>query len=324
MKTQIIFIFDRSGSMGTVQDTVISGYNEFIDQQKKLATPSDPITMSLTFFDTKCERVFHDVAIDAVAKLTRATYRPDGMTALYDAIVETIKQPVSADRVLCVIQTDGEENSSRRATQHDVADLIKQKTAEGTWTFLYLGADQDAWARAKHMGFAQGNTMSYAGTAVGTQAMMASVAAGTNAYLKSGAQATTRFFTDLSGLDAKQVRRQLDDIRADVTVYPVGKEVEIKPFIEYHAGVPYVPGSAYYQLTKTETIQPDKDLMVMEKTGRAVYAGDDARDVLGFPSGVNARVTPGNHANWDVFVQSKSVNRKLVRGTKLIYTGDTK
>lgn len=327
MQTLIMFIFDRSGSMDVCRDAVISGYNEFVQDQQKKTTKGTPFiegaetTMSLTFFDTTCERVFHDQPISSVKKLTRGSYSPNGSTALYDAVVETIKsvKVVPGQRVLCVIQTDGEENASRRYRQRDVADLIKAQTAEGNWTFVFLGANQDAWAVAQKLNIPQGNTMSYVGDAAGTTTMFASTRQIAREYLGSPAMATTSFFTDLSTLVPKEVRTELVDLRSQVKVWQVEKEHEIKPFVEFHTGVPYSPGTAYYQLTKKETIQPNKDILLMEKQGKAVYGGTEARVLLGFPKGVNARVTPGNHANWDIFVQSKSTNRKLVRGTKLIY-----
>lgn len=81
---------------------------------------------------------------------------------------------------------------------------------------------------------------------------------------------------------------------------------------------PYVKGCAFYQLTKPELVQKHKDLMVKEKTGRVLYGGQEVRKVLGLPEFQDGKVTPGNHANYDVFVQSTANNRKLVRGTTVM------
>jgi hypothetical protein len=56
----------------------------------------------------------------------------------------------------------------------------------------------------------------------------------------------------------------------------------------------------------------------MEKGSKAIYGGNAARSLIGLPYGAEAKVEPGNHANYDIFVQSTSTNRKLVRGTKLL------
>jgi len=62
--------------------------------------------------------------------------------------------------VLCIIMTDGEENSSKEYTRKKVFSLIKAKEKD-TWSFVYLGADQDAWSNAKGLGLLKGNVMAY-------------------------------------------------------------------------------------------------------------------------------------------------------------------
>lgn len=57
----------------------------------------------------------------------------------------------------------------------------------------------------------------------------------------------------------------------------------------------------------------------MEKGKTPVYSGEWVRETLGLPKFGEVKVEPGNHGNWDIYVQSASTNRKLVRGTKLVY-----
>jgi hypothetical protein len=80
----------------------------------------------------------------------------------------------------------------------------------------------------------------------------------------------------------------------------------------------YAIGHGYYQLTKTETIQPRKQIVIREKQTNKVYGGDAARDILGLPRGTAIRVKPNANPSYDVFVQSTSVNRKVLKGTDLI------
>jgi hypothetical protein len=126
--------------------------------------------------------------------------------------------------------------------------------------------------------------------------------------------------TDLSGLKARDVKRQLDDLSGHFRAYTVGRETDIKTFVESKTHKPYVVGQAFYCLTKPEKVQPNKAVLIAEKGKTAVWGGDQARELVGLPTdGVaHARVEPGNHANYDVYVQSTSVNRKLVRGTKVL------
>jgi hypothetical protein len=88
--------------------------------------------------------------------------------------------------------------------------------------------------------------------------------------------------------------------------------------VELATGRPYRTGSAFYELTKTESIQASKQLAVMDKrTFGGVYTGPQARQVLGLPD-YEIRVTPSQHPDYDIFVQSTSVNRKLVPSTRLL------
>jgi hypothetical protein len=50
-----------------------------------------------------------------------------------------------------------------------------------------------------------------------------------------------------------------------------------------------------------------------------MYSGSDARTLIGLPTSGNARLHPGNHGNYDIFIQSTSINRKLVGGTGVLY-----
>ena len=96
-------------------------------------------------------------------------------------------------------------------------------------------------------------------------------------------------------------------------------EFEIRPFVE-RSGYTYVKGNAFYQLTKDENaVQPYKEILLREKNKQIIYGGDGARKLIGLQEKLTVAVQPGNHANWDIFVQSTSVNRKLVRGTTLLY-----
>jgi hypothetical protein len=79
-------------------------------------------------------------------------------------------------------------------------------------------------------------------------------------------------------------------------------------------------GAGFYQLTKTEPlVQDHKRILIRDKTTQAVYFGSAARQMLGLPAWGGVRLAPGDHGNFDIFIQSTSVNRKLAKGTSLIY-----
>jgi hypothetical protein len=125
----------------------------------------------------------------------------------------------------------------------------------------------------------------------------------------------------LSGVKVKDLKAALTDIQKECAVYDVLSECELGEFVARKTKVPYHPrdGKAFYQLTKKEKIQPTKEVLVMEKGKKAIYSGNEARTMVGLHHNALDHCTPGNHANYDIFIQSTSSNRLLVRGSKLIY-----
>ena len=153
MVAPIIFLLDRSGSMETCWDDVLGGFNAFVKEQSQC----DYLT--LIQFDHEYTMSYSDRKICSVEPLTRETYIPRGTTALLDSIGKMIKETPGGPKTV-VIFTDGLENASKNFTKAHVKDLIEQKTNEG-WTFIYMGANQDAYAEAGAIGIAPRNTMEY-------------------------------------------------------------------------------------------------------------------------------------------------------------------
>jgi von Willebrand factor type A domain len=191
--TQVAIVMDKSGSMDSIRESTISGFNEYIDTLKSKGGDYD---VTLTYFDTSIEQAFVKVPISKVRKLTASSYRPGGMTALYDGVGQTIdslKEKVSKDTpVLLVIITDGGENSSKEYNQRRVADLIKSREKEG-WTFVFIGANQDSWATAQTFGLtSMSNVVNFNATAGGTKSLFRGLGEGTVMYSSVADAAVSR------------------------------------------------------------------------------------------------------------------------------------
>lgn len=171
-RTDITVILDRSGSMASIAQQTVDGFAAFLAKQKQL--PGD-CRLSLVQFDTLYERVYEDKAI---AKVPPLQLIPRGGTALLDAIGRTIVDKAQAlqlegkrstpRRIMIVIITDGQENSSREFTREQVFALTKQYTAQHDWQFVYLGANQDAIQVAAQVGIDSAAAMTYQAGARGT------------------------------------------------------------------------------------------------------------------------------------------------------------
>ncbi len=143
----ITVILDRSGSMQGMADAVITGFNEFVKLQ-------ECGRISLVQFDHEYEEVFNQIPVKEMPDLTRATFKPRGMTALNDAIGKTIDSIGTRlallpklsrpEKVVIVIITDGFENNSKSYSQAKVSDMIKHQRDKYSWEFVFIGANQDA------------------------------------------------------------------------------------------------------------------------------------------------------------------------------------
>jgi len=185
-------ILDKSGSMSSKVNDVIGGFNFYLDELAKEAAVD--YGFSLTLFDTVVEIRYKAVPLSQVVRLDGSTYRPSGNTALFDAIGNTV-QTVNADgfdKVVTVIMTDGEENSSREWTRQAICELIQGKEAAGNWTFVFLGANLDAFAQGASLGVPMANAVRY--DPAHYRRVYASLAKSTNAYSAGKARVTVDFF----------------------------------------------------------------------------------------------------------------------------------
>ena len=165
---EIIIVLDRSGSMATVRNDTMGGYNTFINDQKSRATGEVKVT--LVQFDDQYEINYNGRPIQEVPALNETTYVPRGMTALLDAVGKTINtvgdrlaKTAESERpslVIFVTLTDGQENASKEFKLEQVRDLIKHQTEKYKWQFVFLGADQNSF-QAESMGFTKSNTYNY-------------------------------------------------------------------------------------------------------------------------------------------------------------------
>jgi hypothetical protein len=163
VKVLVQFIQDRSGSMVTTWSEVLSGYKVFVDGMKK-GDDADKVEylFTLTTFDTLIETPIKERPITEVTGSELVNYPPRGSTALYDAVGKTLESTnFQADKYICVIVTDGQENSSREWSKDALHAAIDAKIKLGNWTFTYLGTQPETWDDATSIGVGVGATVTY-------------------------------------------------------------------------------------------------------------------------------------------------------------------
>lgn len=162
--TAVGLIVDRSGSMNRLREDAEGGVNAFIDKQREI---DGEIVLSLTDFDTVVEVKEN---LTPIANVERYTLLPRGNTALYDAIGETVtimgEQLAAMDedqrpsKVILVIVTDGQENSSHEWNREQVADLLKRQQERFAWEIMYLSASPEAFADGRDLNIRRDHTHS--------------------------------------------------------------------------------------------------------------------------------------------------------------------
>lgn len=163
--THLYFLLDRSGSMQSIRDDTIGGFNAFITQQRQHA---GDCRVTLAQFDDRYEVVYTDQPIAAVPGLD---LQPRGTTALLDAIghlvtdagthLASLPEDQRPGTIIVGIMTDGHENASREWTHPAIKALVQQQTKTYNWEFLYMGADQDAIEVGTSLGVQANRSITY-------------------------------------------------------------------------------------------------------------------------------------------------------------------
>lgn len=173
--TELIFILDRSGSMGGLEGDTIGGFNGMLGKQRKEEGKANVTTI---LFDDQIEIIHDRFPIDVVKPLTNDDYLVRGSTALLDAVGSTVKkvenvqkrlpEEMRAENIIFVITTDGQENASREYSANMVKKMIKKDQEKG-WQFLFLGANMDAVEVADEIGICKTHAASYRPTSSGVR-----------------------------------------------------------------------------------------------------------------------------------------------------------
>jgi uncharacterized protein YegL len=192
MKTDITIILDKSGSMEARRTDAIGGFNALVDDQK---VQPGGAALSLVLFDTTYEVTFTEKRPSDVPALTMETYTPSGGTALLDAMGKTIDatgkrlaamaKESRPGKVIVVVITDGEENSSREYTYPRVNEMICHQRDVYKWEFIFVGTNQDAIASASRIGIQAQNALTY-GTSPRATRLAMDVLAGSISALRAG------------------------------------------------------------------------------------------------------------------------------------------
>lgn len=173
--TEMVFILDRSGSMQSLTDDTIGGFNGMIESQK---IEDGEAYVTTVLFDDEYEILHNHVNIQDIKPITRRDYYARGTTALLDAVGKTINsignrlsetpEDERPEKVIFVITTDGYENASREFSRSKVKEMIEHQQNKYSWIFMFLGANMDAVQEASTLGINSSFAATYTASAQGT------------------------------------------------------------------------------------------------------------------------------------------------------------
>lgn len=327
-KQYIVFINDHSRSMNNLKSAAIKDYNRNIQaivnaaNQEKLDTIVSVIDFGLRYHNG-IKRTLVNSNPHVLNPISK--WEAECQTPLYDAIADAIELCNSLPDAkenhvsfLIMLTTDGGENSSRLNL-----DYIKRYISllDNRWTIV-CRVPANASDLSK-IGIPKGNIQVWDTTSEGMEKATQVNEQALTTYFKersTGKTNSSSFYSSVENVDTKQ----LEDITSKVSLYVVPDKdqytrTEIMPFILEHR-MKFLKGSAFYQLIKTEArVQPKKLILIRDRSTGKVFAGNNARDMLGLSKIQNVRLHPGDHGNYDIFIQSMSHNRLLPRGSGVLY-----
>ena len=333
----VALVLDASSSMSHLSGKVVEVADQQIAYLARRSRELDQETRVTVYaFADKVECVIYDKDVLRMPSLKKL-YRVGGMTALLAAALKSQRELAQTAQLygdhsfLTFVLTDGQENASHRcpgAPSRDPRELVQAvaemiATQEDNWTLAVLVPDQMGKREAMQCGFPKENIAIWDATSTqgleeagqviqqATEKFMVGRAQGirgSRAVFSTGADAVNKDTIEAAGLTPVDPSKY--------QVIPVARDVAIREWV-LESGHTYRTGCAFYQLSKPEKIQARKQIAVLEKKTDRVYTGPEARALIGLAN-VETRVKPDHNDDFTIFVQSTSVNRKLVSHTRLL------
>lgn len=333
-KTYAGWVNDHSGSMTRLAQAAMRDYNTNITAIKKAASREKLDTVVSVIgvgVPTKNETERQIVNSNPHVLNPMTTWPTPGYTPLYDGIADMIDlfQSLPDSRephvsFLVMVTTDGEEYGSQKYDLNTIKAKLSLLRNDERWTFVFrIPKGQRHMIAA--LGIPAGNIQEWDTTEAGMAKATAQTTAAINNYVTtraSGVRGSNTFFTDaaninLAALEPVEPKKYSLYVSGELPTDTDG--MMISEFILARR-MQYLKGAAFYQLVKDENrVQPDKNVLIRERTTGKVFGGAQARKMIGLPDHQNARLRPGDHKNFDIFIQSSSWNRKVPINTGILY-----
>lgn len=324
----IVLVLDASDSMSGVKNELIkvadnqiaylATRSKELDQETRITVYTfeggnyySPININCLIYDKDVLR------IPSIAGL----YKTGGATPLIDATLLALNdlamtpEKYGEHSFLVYVLTDGMENTSK-SRPSELANAIDK--LPDNWTLATFVPDQNGVYESKKFGFPKDNIAVWDTNAKGVEEVGRRIRETTETFMqarKTGARSVKNLF-NMSDPTLSQVNAHMTPLHfGQFRLLEVHQKQRIDSFVEISLQRPYKLGEAYYELSKPEIIQPQKDIVIVGRSG--AYTGPDARKLLNLPD-VHVKVAPNHNPDYKIFVQSTSNNRNLMPNTQLL------
>ena len=328
-KFDLIIALDRSGSMQSIRKETVASLNAQIAKFKEECKKSNlEGKLSILTFNEYVQWDLVEHPLDQAVDIDSSSYDPRGNTALYDAVGDAIaaSKPKTASRKMILVITDGQENQSVRfslySSTNNIKGVVESILKDESVTIAACVPPGAKYLVNMNMGIPNENITEWEASAKGVMEMTSSVTRGTTSLFTSYNSGATRsmsyFQPDLNNLLKAVVATNLEDVTDKFTVHSNVPGGSIRDVVKTMTGKPYQVGSSFYQLTKKETVQDYKNIVLLEKSSQKLYTGEHVRSLLRLPQGGTIELNPASSQDYEIFIRSTSWNRRIMPGTKIL------
>lgn len=337
MKFNVVIVTDHSASMSSLETAAHTDFKSLVKNLVDTETVNVRTNVAhVGIAETRSRNSTRElVTLAQFDEFSRTfVYRTNGScTPLWDAVqsgIGILESHSDQDTInLVMVVTDGQDNAS--AVSHGTLDQrIQHLQGTDRWTFLFrVPTGFRSYIQSRLKSVPHENIQEWENTIRGYETATIQTTSALSTFRSSVASGqstnSTRFFAHLDNVSSAQVKSAMTDISSDVLIFAVAGQAgsQIRDFVNDRLApfnMKYKTGAAFYQLTKPErAVQSYKIILIRDKTSKAIYAGSAARDLLGVPHVGSIALSPGQHGNYEIFIQSTSVNRKVDANTDLVY-----
>lgn len=326
LKNHVAIIIDKSASMSGIIDETVKVFNNQIKFLRDISLLEDQETrVSVYSFSDDVTCLISDVDVARPIEINKI--KTEGMTALLDACklaIEDFKllpQKYGDHSFVIYLLTDGQENDSRMSTV-DFKKMIN--SLPDNFSVCGFVPNRNGVEYLKALGIPEGNIDKWDATQKGIEEVGRKFEKSMTSYYtarSTGSRKVVNMLQDIADVTVNDVKRVAVKVKDFKMVQNGTKTVEIRPLLQDNFGATfdYKLGNAYYELVKRETIQKTKSIAIRDRISGELFVGYDARSLLGLPDEDVQVDPPAKTDKWQVFVQSKSVNRKIIPYQHVVY-----